>query len=121
MNTKVQEVMRFCMVGVVAVAIQFACYYLLIDFCGHNIALPVSYLVSLSFNYLLTLRFTFKVSSNTKNGVGFIVSHCVNFALQFLFLNFFIGLGMDRRWAIVPVFMVCVPINFILVRLSMKR
>ena len=121
MNSKVKEILRFCVVGIVAVAIQFSTYYLLIGFCNHNIALPVSYVVSLFFNYLLTLHFTFKVSGNAKNGMGFIASHCVNFTLQFLFLNLFIGFGMNRRWAIIPVFMICVPINYILVRLSMKK
>lgn len=120
-NTHVQEIIRFGFVGCIAVLIQFAVYYTLVHHTGHNIALPLSYVVSFAVNYLLTTLFTFQVKPSKKNGIGFLGSHIVNFTLQLLFLNLFVWLGMPKQWAIIPVFVICVPINFLLVRLSMKK
>lgn len=115
------EILRFGIVGVVATIIQFVTYYLLVRTIDHNIALPLSYGISLLVNFFLTTYFTFRVKPDTKKGVGFLASHATNFTLQFLALNFFIWLGVDKQWAIIPVFMICVPVNFILVRLSVKK
>ena len=115
------EIVRFGIVGVLATLIQFVAYYLLVSVVNHNIALPVSYAISLMFNFLLTTYFTFRVKPSARKGMGFLVSHVINFTLQFLLLNLFIWLGIDKQWAILPVFLVCIPVNFILVRLSVKR
>ncbi len=118
---QIAEIIRFGLVGVFATILQFVCYVLLVQVLNHNIALPLSYAISLLFNFLLTTYFTFKVKPNAKKGLGFLTSHLINFSLQFLLLNLFIWIGMDKQWAIIPVFLVCIPINFILVRLSVKK
>jgi hypothetical protein len=44
----------------------------------------------------------------------------VNYLLQTVTLAAFISLGMDKRWALIPMFAICVPVNFILVRFFLK-
>lgn len=118
---QVFEILRFGIVGALATLIQFVVYYLLVQIISHNIALPISYLISLLFNFILTTYFTFRVKPSTKKGLGFLTSHLINFTLQFILLNLFIWLGLDKQWALIPVFMICIPVNFILVRLSVKK
>ena len=120
-NTKLQEILRFGFVGCIAVLIQFAAYYLLVGYTNHNIALPLSYVISLIINYLLTTSLTFHVKPNKRNGIGFLGSHAINYSLQLLFLNLFVCLGMSKKWVIIPVIIICIPINFLLIRFSMKK
>ena len=115
------EILRFVIVGALATAIQFVVYYLLVQIIHHNIALLISYLISLLFNFILTTYFTFHVKPTAKKGIGFLTSHMVNLSLQFILLNFFLWLGFDKQWALIPVFLICIPVNFILVRLSVKK
>ena len=116
-----QEIIRFGIVGCIAVFIQFVAYYILVGYTTHNIALPLSYTISLAANYLLTTLFTFHVKPSKKNSLGFVGSHAINFTLQLLLLNLFVWIGIQKQWAIIPVFIICVPINFLLIRLSMKE
>ena len=118
---KFREVIRFGIVGGIATVLQVFIYWLLAPRLNHNLALIISYVVSLVVNFLLTVYFTFQVKPTARTGVGFLASHAVNFTLQFLLLNLFIRLGVDRQWAIVPVLAVCIPINFLLVRTSVKK
>lgn len=120
-SQNLQVIFRFGIVGCIAVFIQFAAYYILVGYSTHNIALPVSYTISLAVNYLLTTLFTFHVKPSKKNSIGFMGSHAINFTLQFLSLNLFIWFGIQKQWAIIPAFFICVPINFLLIRLSMKQ
>ena len=54
-------------------------------------------------------------------GVGFTLSHIVNYLLQSGFLNLFIYvLKVPETWAPLPVYAITVPINFILVRTALK-
>lgn len=61
------------------------------------------------------------MKANAKKGAGFAFSHVVNYFLQMLTLNFFMWVGISRQWAPVPMFCVCVPVNFLLVRFFLKR
>lgn len=116
------EAIRFGIVGVIATALQASVYYLLTKHTGHNLALFFSYAVSLAVNFLLTTCFTFRVKATRRRGVGFLASHAVNFLLQFLVLNFSISIvGIDKQMAIIPVLVVCVPVNFLLIRKVMKE
>lgn len=115
------EILRFGIVGALATIIQFVVYYLLVQVINHNIVLPISYLISLIFNFILTTYFTFHVKPSAKKGLGFLTSHIINLTLQFILLNLFIWIGFYKRWALIPVFLICIPVNFILVRLSVKK
>ena len=115
------EIVRFCIVGVLATALQYGIYLLLIKWFEPQISNTVGYLLSFMFNYIASTKFTFKVQSTTKRGIGFAFAHLVNFGLQTVFLTLFLWLGLPKTIAMIPVFGICVPINFLLVRLFLKR
>ena len=101
--------------------LQIVIYYLLAAGMSHNLALLFSYTISLVVNFLLTVYYTFKVKPTARKGAGFLASHALNFTLQFLLLNLFVWMGTDKQLAIVPTLALCIPVNFLLVRLVMKR
>lgn len=115
------QLMRFGMVGCLAVAIQYGVYYLLLPVSSHNVAYTFGYVVSFAVNYLLTTSFTFKTQKSYGNGIGFAACHVINFFMQIALLNLFIGFGCSKEFAPVPVYAICVPTNFLLVRWVMKK
>ncbi len=132
MSGKLGEVVRFAIVGAAATLLQYAIYFGLIQFIGSGVskadahlwstvAMTVGYVLSFVFNFIASTRFTFRVKANARRGAGFLFSHVVNYTLQMLTLNFFLWLGLSRQLAPIPMFCICVPINFILVRFFLKR
>ena len=132
MSGKLGEVVRFAIVGAAATLLQYAIYYLLIQFLGtgaskadahlwSTVAMTVGYVLSFVFNFFASTRFTFKVKANARRGAGFLFSHVVNYTLQMPTLNLFLWLGLSKQVAPIPMFCVCVPVNFILVRFFLKR
>ena len=86
-----------------------------------TVAMTVGYVLSFVFNFFASPRFTCKVKANARRGAGFLFSHVVNYTLQMLTLNLFLWLGLSKQVAPIPMFCVCVPVNFILVRFFLKR
>ena len=115
------EIMRFAVVGVTATALQYVVYLLALSVLTPRLANTVGYAVSFIFNYIASTRYTFKVKSTARKGAGFAFSHVVNYLLQTAFLSLFLHLGLPKGVAMLPVFAVCVPINFILVRFFLKK
>lgn len=129
---KLGEMVRFGIVGVAATLLQYAIYYALVQFVADgmpaarqhfwtSVAMTVGYALSFVFNFFASTRFTFRVKANAKRGAGFLFSHCVNYLLQMLTLNLFLWVGVPKALAPIPMFCVCVPVNFLLVRFSLKR
>lgn len=115
------EVVRFGVVGVTATALQYAIYWLLIRWAAPTLSMTVGYAVSFVFNFIATTRYTFRVKANARRGAGFALSHAVNYLLQMATLNIFLWLGVSKQFAPIPMFCVCVPVNFLLVRFFLKR
>ena len=115
------EVLRFCIVGILATIIQAGVYLVLVSWLAYVVANTVAYVVSFIFNYIASTRYTFKVKPTMKRGAGFVLSHIVNYLLQTGTLSLLIWVGMDKRWALLPMFCICVPVNFILVRYFLKK
>lgn len=131
---KLGEVIRFGIVGVIATLLQYGIYlammpllsYTLPSICENDhtlatIANTIAYLISFVFNFIASTRYTFKVKANAKRGAGFTLSHIVNYSLQTLFLNLFVGGGLAKQIAMIPTLCICIPINFLLVRFFLKR
>lgn len=118
---KTGEFIRFGIVGVVATAIQYGLYLLLLKWLQPQISNTIGYVISFVFNYIASTKFTFKVKSTAKKGAGFAFSHLINYVLQTVFLTLFLWLGLPKNIALIPVFCICVPINFLLVRLFLKK
>ena len=120
-RSRIGEVLRFGVVGVLATVLQYAIYWVLLRWAGASLSLAVGYAVSFVFNFVASTRYTFRVKANASRGAGFALSHVVNFLLQMTTLNLFIWLGVSRELAPEPMFCVCVPVNFILVRFFLKK
>jgi putative flippase GtrA len=118
---KLGEVVRFCVVGVAAVLIQYGVYLLLVLFMNHNISMTFGYIISFIFNFIASTHYTFRVKANAKRGAGFALSHVINYFMQIAMLNVFIWLGISKQIAPIPMFGICVPVNFLLVRFFLKR
>lgn len=114
------EVIRFGVVGVLATFIQYAVYWVLIRWLNPSVSMTIGYVVSFAFNFLASTRYTFRVKASARRGAGFALSHGVNYLLQMVTLNLLLWLGISKQWAPIPMFCVCVPVNFLLVRFFLK-
>ena len=121
MKSVKSEIIRFGIVGVLATAIHYLIYYLLLRPVGHNLAYTFGYGISFLANYVLSSLFTFRVDMSMRKFMGFGLSHLTNYLLQMALLNLFIWLGVNALYAPLPVFLIAVPINFLLVRYALKR
>ena len=115
------EVVRFGVVGVAATLLQYAVYWVMVSMTSPTLAMTIGYAVSFVFNFIASTRFTFRQRATAKKGLGFALSHAVNYLLQMLTLNLFLAMGLGKDIAPIPMFCVCVPINFLLVRFFLKR
>ena len=118
---KLGEVVRFGIVGVLATLLQYAIYAVLLLWCSPSLSMTVGYILSFIFNFIASTRFTFKVETNARHGAGFAMSHVVNYLLQMATLNFFLWIGVSKTLAPIPMFCICVPVNFVLVRFFLKK
>ena len=115
------EFIRFVIVGIIATGIHYGVYLLLNRFIPANPAYAAGYMISFIGNFFLSSLFTFKKKASFKKGIGFGISHLVNFVLHMLLLNLFLYLGVRESLAPIPVYCICVPVNFLLVRFVFNR
>ena len=129
---KLGEVIRFGIVGGLATVLQYVIYLAMMPVLNHFIpqmsdhslattANTIAYIVSFIFNFIASTRYTFKVKANAKRGAGFTLSHVVNYTMQTVCLNLFVGLGLAKQWAMIPTLCICIPVNFLLVRFFLKK
>lgn len=117
---RIAEFLRFGVVGVVATAIHYGVYYVLLSWMHPSVAYTVGYVVSFVCNYLLSSLFTFRVGLSAGRAGAFLLSHVANYLIGVLLLGFFLFLGVPEQWAPLPVFVLVVPVNFLLVRFALK-
>ena len=121
-STQFREVVRFGIVGCMATLIQYAIYYLF-NQCigwGATTSLTIGYIISFVFNFFLSNYFTFRTKPTVKKGIGFGMSHGINYLLQIVFLNLYVWMGLSEKFAPIPMFLTVIPINFLLVRFVLK-
>jgi putative flippase GtrA len=111
---------------VLATGIHYGIYLLLIKTSSLegqfwiNAAYLIGFIISWLCNLWMTAKITFKTHLSIKRGVGFAVTHGINYLLHLLFLNIFLALGITEQIAPIPVYCCVIPINFILVRTVFK-
>ena len=110
------ELLRFGIIGVLATATHYGIYLLAMGLIGINIAYTIGYALSFIVNYYLSAIFTFKSKASIKSGLGFLLSHMINYGVHFGLLNLFIEMRLAPTLAPIPVFLIAIPLNFILVR-----
>lgn len=118
---KIGEILRFGVTGVVSTLATYLFYYIFLNWLNPTISFTIAYLIAMAINYVMTTSFTFKVKASKKNAAGFVVSNVINYGLCALFLNFFIWIGVSEKFAPIPMYMICIPINFLIVRYIMKK
>ena len=124
---KLGEVVRFAIVGGIATVLQYVIYLAAMPLLANLIPAlgnsdhTLAYILSFIFNFIASTRYTFKVKANAKRGAGFTFSHIVNYSMQTLFLNLFVGLGLAKQMAMIPTLCICIPVNFLLVRFFLKK
>ena len=113
---------RFGMVGAAATVIHYGVYYLLMQLgMRYSFAYALGYGISLCFNFWATGRFTFRTSLSARKGTLFLLSHGINFVLHMSLLELFVRVaGINPKIAPIFVYLIAVPVNFLLVRFSMK-
>lgn len=121
-DSRTGQFCRFVLVGGIATALHYM-IYLGLQGVGLqlSIAYSLGYGISFIFNYIASNYFTFKATPNAKSGIKFIGAHCCNYILQIILLNIYIGLGIPRAIAPIGVFVIAIPVNFILVKVAFKR
>ena len=120
-DPKYGQFLRFCINGVLAVAIQYAVYWVLIKWINVNIAYTLSYLVSFCCNFVITSYWTFHSSPSWKRLIGFGSSHIVNFFVQLGFLNLYLWHGIPKEWAALLAMGSAVPVNFAMLHFVYKK
>lgn len=116
-----KEIIRFVIVGVIATALHYGIYYMLILKFNVNLAFSVGYIVGFITNFYLSSYFTFKVQPTIKRGVGFMLSNAINYSLSIALLNLYLYFGVTKQFAPIFVFVICIPLNFILVRYFLRK
>lgn len=110
-----------------------------------TLSYATGYAVSFIANYVISLKWTFRTQGSVGKGGGFAFSHLVNAGLHLLLLNLFARLGVGGvlvallRWICpwlvewlpmlsrpdfllpFPVYVIAVPINFLMVRYFLKK
>jgi len=120
-NNKLIEFLRFAIVGVVATGIHYGIYYVMQKYINVNIAYTTGYLLSFVCNFYLTSYFTFRVKPSFGKLFGLGGVHVVNYLLHIALLNLFLYIGVSQEFAPMPVFVIVVPLNFLLVRFVFKK
>lgn len=105
---------RFGLVGTFATLLHYGLYYLLQQFINVNIAYTSGYIISFIANFYLTTYFTFNSHPSWKKAGGFSGAHLVNYLLHISLLNLFLYIGIPKTLAPIPVFIIVIPINFLL-------
>lgn len=120
MKIELKELIRFGIVGIIATIIHYGIYLGLNFIIPSWIAYSIGYGISFLCNFYLSNKFTFKTKPTIKKGIGFGLSHFINYLLQIILLSIFIKLGISDKYAPIPVFCIAVPINFLMVRFILK-
>lgn len=147
------QFVRFFVVGVGATIIHWGVYVGLNglldiskeDTVAYNVTFATGYAVSFIANYIVSLKWTFKTKGNAKKGLGFALSHVINWGMQTTLLNLMLKVGVGSRLAVLavamspclvnvcprladpttlvlfPVYCIVVPMNFLLVRFFLTR
>ena len=113
---RVQEIIRFGIIGVLATLVSFIIYQLALLIFHHNLSLTLGYLLSAVFNFIASNRFTFKTTPTVQRGFRFFIAHFANYMIQLILLNGFILIGLSKSLAIIPTYLISIPLNYFFVR-----
>ena len=76
---KRREFVRFILVGVLATATHYGIYFFLCVLMLPAIAYTIGYAISFILNFYLSNIFTFNTKPTVRKGIGFGISHFINY------------------------------------------
>lgn len=120
-KNSILEFSRFLLVGTIATVIHYGIYLLLKQWINVSVAYTLGYVLSFVVNFWLSNVFTFRTKPSTKKGIGFALSHLINYGLHIGLLNVFLWVGIPADLAPIPVYIIVVPVNYTLVRTALKK
>ena len=118
---QIPEFLRFVMVGLFATGLHYGIYFVLQKFIQVNVAYTLGYVLSFVANFYLTAYFTFGQPPSWKKAFGFGGAHLTNYLIHIGLLNLFLRLGFFFFFSPIPVFLIAIPVNFLLVRFVFKQ
>lgn len=118
---KYAQFVRFCANGVLAVAIQYGVYLLLVQWINPFAANTVGYAVSFCVNFIITSYWTFRSRPSWRKLAGFGGSHIVNYVCQQAFLALFLWAGIAKEYAAIMAMGSAVPVNFMILRVIYNK
>lgn len=116
-NSRISEIIRFGIVGLLATGLQYGIYVVFVDAVKVK-AVPstlISYAISFIANFFLSSYFTFQTRPDARKGIGFTLSHLVNMGLQTGLVAIFQQI-VGKTLALLPALGICIPVNYLLVR-----
>ncbi len=119
--TKQGQFIRFIIVGTIITAILYLVYLPLTHLFSPSLSYTLASIVSITSNFFLTSYFTFKQKPSLQKSIGFLMQQGFNYVMQLGFLNLFIWLGIPKEFAPFPVFVIALPLNFLLLRFVFKH
>ena len=113
----------FCLIGLLCTGIDAGVFYALHSTIGYRLAMVCGFCVSLGINYVLNMRYSFKVKPTTNNAIGFIFAHLFNIfavrmSLMWLFIHLFF---MSDSIAFVPTLIISVITNYLVLKYVVKK
>ena len=106
LSNTVRSAVRFVIVGVSGMGIQYAIYFAFLKLFEAVLADPhVSLSFTLGFvlemitNYFLQTYYVFESKPNWKNAGGFVFSRTLNYGVQMAFLWLIMWMGLNEYWA----------------------
>ncbi len=117
-HPKLQEFLRFCIVGVLCTAIDAGIYYSLYRLTGYRIAMICGFVVSLGVNYILNTYWSFRQSPSVRTAIGIVAAHCMNiFVVRMGLMWVFVSLlFMDVGISYIPTLVISTVTNFLVIR-----
>lgn len=90
---KRREFVRFILVGILATATHYGIYFFLCVLMLPAIAYTIGYVISFILNFYLSNIFTFNTKPTVRKGIGFGISHFINYLLH---IGAVVAIYMDR-------------------------
>lgn len=117
-QTILTQAIRFVLVGGLATALHWGIYLLGMLWLPANPAYALGYILSFFFNFMASAHFTFQTTPSWHKFLGMAGAHGINFILHMGLLNLFLCLAIPKNWIPLPVYLIAMPVNFILVRIA---
>lgn len=115
-----KEFIRFCIVGSLSTLAHYILYFILQLVVNAYIAYTVAYGCTFIANFYFSSHYTFTAKPSVKKFGGMAVAHGINYLICMLLLKSFLYLGVRNELAPFPVYLISVPVNFIMVRTVFK-